>query len=63
MLVGLYLASNFKCLQSASNVLLDVNVQEVLPAVQTSYVRMTSQVLEWWGLITCPVTFRFLLHI
>jgi len=46
MLVGLYLASNFNCLQSANNVVLDVNVQEVLPAVQTS--------------CYCPVTFRFL---
>jgi len=37
MFVGLYLALNVNRLQSASNVALDVNVQEVLPAVQTSY--------------------------
>ena len=36
MALCLYLGSNFNCLQSARNVLLDVNVQEVLPAVQTS---------------------------
>jgi len=57
-----YVAFNFNCLQSASNAVLDVNVQEVLPAVQTScYVRMTSR--EWWGMVTCPVMFRFLWHI
>ena len=50
--VGMYLASNFNCLQSASNVVLDVNVQEVLPAVQTSYVRMTSR--KWWAMVTVP---------
>jgi len=48
----LYLASNFNCLQSASDVLLDINVQEVLPAVQTSYVRMTSW--KWWTMVTVP---------
>ena len=32
---GLYIASNFNHLQSASNVALDVNVQTVLPAVQS----------------------------
>ena len=49
----LYLASNFNRLQSASNVLLDVNVQEGLPAVQMScYVRMTSR--KWWAMVTVP---------
>ena len=48
----MYLASNFNCLQSASNILLVINVQEVLPAVQMSYVRMTSWKL--WAIVTVP---------
>ena len=34
VLVGQYSASNFNCLQSGSNVGLDVEVQEPLPAVE-----------------------------
>lgn len=37
MFAGLYLALNVNRLQSVSNIALDVNVQEILPAVQTSY--------------------------
>jgi len=36
MFVGLYPASNFNCVENASNIALDIEVQEVLPAVQMS---------------------------
>jgi len=49
MLVELYLVSNLNCLQSANNVL-DISVQEVLPAVQNCYFQMTSW--KWWAMVT-----------
>ena len=36
MFVELYPASNLNCVKNASNVALDINFQEVLPAVQMS---------------------------
>ena len=46
--------------KTASNLALDADIQGALPAVQTSLfvgnVQMTSR--QYWGVVTCPVTFR-----
>ena len=63
MFVGLYLASNFNRMQSASNIELNINVQEVLPAVhRVDYLKVNLQIEEihtiiYYGDLHCVKSF------